>query len=193
MESPYSERHIHASVFKRYPSVNSVVHSHSPDVVAFSNSKNAVTLKPVWHMAGFLNPNGTPVWELPPVDKDKRHLLVNSQVRGDSLAAAFAGPVDNANGRSRVLGENVVLQRSHGFVVAGDSLPQAVYRAIYTCENAKVQQKMAALGSECSMSEKEAQDCSEMNTGAVSKAWPLWLREAEISPLYSNELDYQLP
>ena len=48
----YSERHIHSEILKRFPAVNSVVHSHSPDVLPYC--VNDVPLKPTIHMAGFL-------------------------------------------------------------------------------------------------------------------------------------------
>ena len=48
----YRERHIHSEVLKRFPSVNSVIHSHSADVLPYCI--NEVPLKPAIHMAGFL-------------------------------------------------------------------------------------------------------------------------------------------
>jgi ribulose-5-phosphate 4-epimerase/fuculose-1-phosphate aldolase len=48
----YLERHIHGEIFKRYPDVNCVIHSHSEAVLAFTVGR--VPLVPVYHMAGFL-------------------------------------------------------------------------------------------------------------------------------------------
>lgn len=48
----YSERFIHGEIFKRYPAVNSVVHSHAESVLPYVTSN--VPLKPVFHMGGFL-------------------------------------------------------------------------------------------------------------------------------------------
>ena len=48
----YLERCIHSEIFKKYPGVNSVVHSHSDAVLPYTIS--GVELKPCFHMAGFL-------------------------------------------------------------------------------------------------------------------------------------------
>lgn len=48
----YLERHIHSEIYKRFPAVNSVVHSHCGEVLPYSIS--GVPLKPTIHMAGFL-------------------------------------------------------------------------------------------------------------------------------------------
>jgi len=48
----YVERFIHSEILKRFPDVNSVIHSHAPDVLPYAVS--GVPFKPVFHMAGFL-------------------------------------------------------------------------------------------------------------------------------------------
>ena len=48
----WSERYIHSEIYKRFPAVNSVVHSHSSDVLPYTVAD--VTLRPMIHMAGFL-------------------------------------------------------------------------------------------------------------------------------------------
>ena len=48
----WSERYGHSELYKRFPAVNSVIHSHSADVLPFTVSN--VPLKPLIHMAGFL-------------------------------------------------------------------------------------------------------------------------------------------
>jgi ribulose-5-phosphate 4-epimerase/fuculose-1-phosphate aldolase len=48
----YSERCIHSEIYKRFPEVHSVIHSHSEAVVPYSIS--GVSLRPCYHMAGFL-------------------------------------------------------------------------------------------------------------------------------------------
>jgi hypothetical protein len=47
-----SERYIHSEIYKRFSDVNSVVHSHSADVLPYTVSE--VPLKPVAQMVGFL-------------------------------------------------------------------------------------------------------------------------------------------
>jgi ribulose-5-phosphate 4-epimerase/fuculose-1-phosphate aldolase len=48
----YLERFIHSEIYKRFPAINSVVHSHCSDVLPYSIS--GVPLKATIHMAGFL-------------------------------------------------------------------------------------------------------------------------------------------
>lgn len=70
----YIERYIHSEVYKKYPTVNSVIHSHASAVVPYSVSgmivilgvwekaaadpRLGVALKPCLHMAGFLGKYG---------------------------------------------------------------------------------------------------------------------------------------
>jgi ribulose-5-phosphate 4-epimerase/fuculose-1-phosphate aldolase len=48
----YQERFIHSEIYKRFPEVNSVVHSHSEAVLPYTMS--GVPMKPAFHIAGFL-------------------------------------------------------------------------------------------------------------------------------------------
>jgi hypothetical protein len=48
----YSERFIHGEMFKKFPGVNCVIHSHAEAVLPYVTS--GVPLLPVFHMAGFL-------------------------------------------------------------------------------------------------------------------------------------------
>jgi len=50
--SGFIERYIHSELYKRFPNISSVVHSHSPQVVPYTFS--GVPLRPSIHMAGFL-------------------------------------------------------------------------------------------------------------------------------------------
>lgn len=55
----YIERYIHSEIYKRFPAINSVVHSHASDVLPYCVS--AVPLKNTIHMAGFLGPSISPI------------------------------------------------------------------------------------------------------------------------------------
>ena len=54
----FIERYIHSEIYKKYPGVNAVVHSHSTAVIPFSITPTP--LKPCIHLAGFLGPWITP-------------------------------------------------------------------------------------------------------------------------------------
>jgi ribulose-5-phosphate 4-epimerase/fuculose-1-phosphate aldolase len=130
----YSERFIHSELFKRYPSINCVIHSHAEDVLPYVVS--GVPLKPVYHMAGFLG-GSVPVWDIGPeydserTPDSKRDMLVNNIALGKSLAERFGG-VEGGDPEHAA-----VLMRRHGFSVVADGIEKAVYRAIYTKINAK--------------------------------------------------------
>lgn len=48
----YQERFIHSEIYKRFPDVMSVIHSHSEAVLPYTMS--GVEMKPCFHIAGFL-------------------------------------------------------------------------------------------------------------------------------------------
>jgi ribulose-5-phosphate 4-epimerase/fuculose-1-phosphate aldolase len=48
----FLERFIHSEIYKRFPEVNCVVHSHSEDVLPYVTGN--VGLKPTFHISGFL-------------------------------------------------------------------------------------------------------------------------------------------
>ena len=48
----YSERFIHAEIYRARPDVNAVAHSHAASVIPFGVS--TVPLRPVYHLAGFI-------------------------------------------------------------------------------------------------------------------------------------------
>src|SRR5439155_1392610 len=59
--TPYLERFIHSEIYKAYPAVQAVVHSHSPAVIPFGVV--GTPLKPIYHMGSFLG-LGVPVFEI---------------------------------------------------------------------------------------------------------------------------------
>lgn len=161
-KSHYVERFIHSEIYKRYPGINAVVHSHCHDILPFCITD--VPLKASIHMAGFLGVDGAPVWDIQTAyssDDSRRDLLVRSTAHGKSLAAALR-PETSAGfvyskvraalpaaltssgvlpGRKADEGkpENlVVLMRGHGFTTCAESLEMAVFQAIYTKEAASV-------------------------------------------------------
>lgn len=117
-------------MYKARPDVQAVVHSHSPSVIPFSIVAS-VPMRPVYLMSGFLH-SGVPIYEIRN-DAGMSDMLVRNIELGRSLA--------------RVLGDKpVALMRGHGNVIVGPSIPLAVYRAIYTETNARLQMQAIALG-----------------------------------------------
>jgi HCOMODA/2-hydroxy-3-carboxy-muconic semialdehyde decarboxylase len=125
----YRERYIHAAIFKARPDVKSVVHSHMPSVLPFTDS--TVALRPMYHMAAFLVP-GVPMFEIRKVQGQVGMLIDNNKV-GTALAQTLGN-------------KTVALIRGHGAVIVGSSIPDAVSNAIFLDVNARVQSQAIALG-----------------------------------------------
>jgi HCOMODA/2-hydroxy-3-carboxy-muconic semialdehyde decarboxylase len=156
----YAERFIHGAIYKVRPHVNAIVHAHTPAVIPFGVS--AVRLQPVFHMGAFLGA-GVPVFEIRGATAAPTDMLVSSQPLGDALA--------------RTLGEaNVVLMRGHGMVAVADTIPEAVFRAYYTGQNAELQAEAMRLGNPTYLSAEEARRATTTQAGLVARAWDLWKR-----------------
>ena len=156
----YLERFIHGEIYRARPDVNSVVHSHSPSVVPFGVVSNA-PLRPICHMSGFLHPQA-PIFEIRDAAGPASDMLIRSQALGVALAKSLGGHA-------------VVLMRGHGSTVVGTSLRQAVFRAIYTEVNAKLQADALRLGSAITfLNAEESAQASAMNDAVVDRPWELW-------------------
>lgn len=159
----YSERYIHAEIYKARPDVQSVVHNHSPTVVPFGVS--SVPLRPVYHMAGFLG-EGIPIFDIRKM-AGMTEMLVRTPDRGRALAQTLGS-------------QPAVLMRGHGVAVVGPSIRFAVGRSIYLELNARVQtQAMGLGGSVTYLDPQEAKavlDAGE-NRG-YDRPWEMWKRKA---------------
>lgn len=160
----YLERFIHAAIYAARPDVHGVVHSHAAAVVPFTIVKNA-RLRPVCHMGGFLG-GLVPNFEIREHAGSGSDLLIRDITLGGQLA--------------NCLGQNAaVLMRGHGVTVTGNSLQQAVFRAVYTQNNAQIQAAAMALGEVTYLTDEEALAADEVNTGQISRAWDFWRSQAE--------------
>jgi ribulose-5-phosphate 4-epimerase/fuculose-1-phosphate aldolase len=160
----YVERFIHGEIYKLRPDVVAVVHSHSPSVIPFGVTD--APLRPIYHMSSFLGA-GVPLFEIREAGGEATDMLV----RDNKLGAALAHALGQAS---------VALMRGHGDVVVGNSIPQAVFRAVYTEMNARLQAEAILLGQGRVnyLSPGEAAASTSSNTAVLNRAWELWKREA---------------
>lgn len=158
----FIERFIHGEIYKHRPDVNAVVHSHSPSIVPFGIT--GVALEPVYHMSGFLHP-GVPTYDIRD-DAGDSDMLIREPYLGAALA--------------RKLGAKpVALMRGHGNVVVGTDVRQAVYRAIYTETNARLQLQARLLGgTPVYLTRGEGEKAEASNLGVIERPWELWKRKA---------------
>ncbi len=158
--SSFLERFIHSEIYKARPDINSVVHSHSPSVIPFGLVR--LKMQAMFHNAAFLA-QGVPVFDI----REKfgaTDMLVGNGAKGVALAETM-GPKD------------VVLMRAHGSVACGASLQVAVFRAVYTEVNARVQHWTQALaqGQDVEgLGPEEGRLADEVNKTAGVRAWDLW-------------------
>ncbi|MET0204750.1 MAG: class II aldolase/adducin family protein [Casimicrobiaceae bacterium] len=161
---PYLERFIHGEIYRARPDVGSIVHSHSPSVIPFGATRRA--LKPLYHMSSFIG-EGSAIFEIREAGGDTDMLI-----RDRPLGAALA----------RSLGDRtVVLMRGHGSTVVGASIEEAVFRAIYTEMNARLQMQALALGEPVYLNAEEAARSTRTNQGVLRRAWDLWA--GDVGPL----------
>ena len=156
----FIERYIHSEIYQARPDVNSVVHSHSPSVIPFGLV--GVKMQAMFHNAAFLAA-GVPVFDI----REKfgaTDMLVSDSAKGVAIAETL-GDTD------------IALMRAHGSVACGPTLQTAVFRAVYTEVNARVQHWTVALGGGApiaALEEEEGRLADVPNKKAGMRAWDLW-------------------
>lgn len=158
----FLERFIHCEIYRARPDVKSVIHTHSRGVIPFAAS--SVPLRPMYHVAGFLAA-GVPVFEIR-AHAGMTNMLIASPALGKALAETLAD-------------KPVALMRGHGNVVVGPSVQVAVYRAIYTEINARLQAQAIALGGTVAYLDKEEGEKADViQQQVVMRPWELWKAKA---------------
>ena len=161
----YLERYIHGEMYRQRPDVMAVVHSHSDSVIPFGITRGK--MRPVYHMASFLW-SGVPVFDLRKVQPEN-DLLIRDGKLGKELAKSI-GPCA------------CVLMRGHGMTVVGDSLPEVVFRSVYTQMNAKLQTLAGQLEGPIEfLSDAEGQLATATNRPTIERPWELWKAKAMAS------------
>jgi len=155
---PYLERFIHGEIYRVRPDVQAIVHSHSPSVIPFGAT--GTTLKPIFHLGGFLG-SGTPIFEIRESGGDSTDMLIRSPQLGVALAKTLGAA-------------SYALMRGHGSVAVGGSLKQVVYRAIYGEVNARLQSQALQLGTVTYLNAAEAASAAATNDQMVERPWELW-------------------
>ena len=154
----YLERFIHGEIYRVRPDVVSVVHSHSPSVIAFGLSHTP--MRAMYHNAAFLAA-GVPVFDI----REKfgaTDIVISSPDKGAALAETLAD-------------KPVALLRAHGMVTVGPTLPVAIFRAIFTVISANIQHQTIALGGRiAALDAEEGALADVVNVQTVGRSWDLW-------------------
>jgi ribulose-5-phosphate 4-epimerase/fuculose-1-phosphate aldolase len=158
----FLERFIHAQIYKARPDVMAIVHSHSPAVIPFGVTQTP--LKALYHNSAFLAA-GVPVFDIRK-SAGMTDMLIRNNDLGKALAETLADKL-------------VVLMRGHGDVAVGPSIPVAVFRAVYTEVNARLQTQAAALGGPINALEpEEGVKADQTNQQVTGRPWQLWKQKA---------------
>jgi ribulose-5-phosphate 4-epimerase/fuculose-1-phosphate aldolase len=159
---PYLERFIHGALYEARPDVQSVVHNHSPSTIPFGITGKK--LKPLLHMCAAIG-HQVPLWD----SQDKfgdTTLLVDSMAMGRDLA-------------KRVRKGRTALMRGHGAVIAGESIRQAIWIAIYLELNAKLQMQAMAMGKIKFLTSGEVDAIvNRQKSFSFDRAWENWCHRA---------------
>ena len=155
----YAERVIHGEIFKARTDVVAVVHHHAPAVMPFCISGDPIV--PVFHLGAAMGAVA-PFWDSRD-DFGDTNLLVVKPAEGASLA--------------RALGKHhMVLMRRHGATVVATSLRELVFRAIYSCDNARYLSEAKRLGNfgPLTPGEIEMAQAIYQLPNAQGRAWEYW-------------------
>jgi ribulose-5-phosphate 4-epimerase/fuculose-1-phosphate aldolase len=106
-----------------------------------------------------------PVFEIREAAGGMTNMLVSNAKLGKALAETLGD-------------KNVVLMRGHGNVVVAASLPMAVFRAVYTEANARLQMQAIGIGGPINFLEKEeGEKAMQVLDQIHTRAWDLWKRK----------------
>ena len=158
--SSFLERFIHGEIYKARPDIRAVVHSHSPSVIPFGLV--GVPMRAMFHNAAFIAA-GVPVFDIR-AKFGATDMLIRDGAKGVALAAAMGG-------------KDIALMRAHGSVACGPTLQTAVFRAVYTEVNARVQHWTTALAAGVELAALDADEgrlADVVNQTAGMRAWDLW-------------------
>ena len=156
----FLERFIHGEIYKARPDIHSVVHSHSPSVIPFGLAR--VKMQAMFHNGAFIAA-GVPVFDIRK-KFGNTDMLVSDGKKGVALAQAM--------GR-----KDIALMRAHGSVACGPTLQTAVFRAVYTEANARIQHMTLALAKGAAIAALNAEEgklADVINQTAGMRAWHLW-------------------
>ncbi|KAJ6485545.1 aldolase domain-containing protein [Mycena sanguinolenta] len=178
----FLERCIHSEIYRQFEDVEAVVHFHSLDIIPFGLT-SSIPFRAAYHMASFLGSNPAPIFELSDSFGPRTDMLIRNTSQGAVLASSFSPSSPSSPTRP------LVLMRGHGATLTAASLKLAIFRAIYTQNNAKILISLSCLAGGVHnldqiegvrfLSAEECEASAASNSGQVSRAWDVWCKELE--------------
>jgi ribulose-5-phosphate 4-epimerase/fuculose-1-phosphate aldolase len=169
-DDEYLEVHIHGQIYKARPDVMAVIHSHTPELVAFGQT--SVKLRPVSNGGAFIG-EGMPLWAIGRYDPTQT--IVTTPELGRSLA--------------QTIGKRAgALLTGHGIALTDSSLYGLVHRVYDFRLNAMIQQQAILLGG--NITYLEGQDSGSPppavvpngsgGGAAAARFWEYWKRQVRL-------------
>jgi ribulose-5-phosphate 4-epimerase/fuculose-1-phosphate aldolase len=155
----YQEVYMHGAIYTARPDVMAVLHSHTSEFVAFSDS--SVALRPVVNQGRFIG-EGLPLHDIRKFDP--RETIIRTPALGQSVADALG----TAPG---------VLLKGHGIALTGPSVQDLVVRAYNLRMNARIQQQAIALRGQVTYLDGQpaSPNAEAMTAGSGSnRSWEYW-------------------
>jgi ribulose-5-phosphate 4-epimerase/fuculose-1-phosphate aldolase len=167
-EKAHLERFIHGALYEARADIQAVIHNHSRSVIPFGITQEK--LRPVMHSCATIGAE-VPVWDAQNSFGDT-DMLVSNMAMGRDLARALGGG-------------SCALMRGHGCAVAGRSIREAVYTAVYLEVNANLQMQAGRLGKLKFLMPGEIEKINARLGHArpgegYDRAWEYWCRRAGI-------------
>jgi ribulose-5-phosphate 4-epimerase/fuculose-1-phosphate aldolase len=155
----YQEVYMHGEIYKARPDVMAVLHAHTPEILAFTES--SVTLRPVVNGGVFIGA-GLPLHDIRKFDP--RETIIRTPALGRTVAQALGAKPG-------------VLLRGHGVALTDASLRALVVRAYNMRMNARMQQQAIALGGKITyLEDPPAPPAAPAPAGEVAynRGWEYW-------------------
>ncbi|KAJ7760188.1 aldolase domain-containing protein [Mycena olivaceomarginata] len=179
----FLERCIHSEIYRQFEDVEAVVHFHSLDIIPFGIMP--IPFQAVYHMASFLGSESAPIFDISDSFGAATDMLIRNTTHGAALASSFSPSSSDSPTRP------LVLMRGHGATLTAPSLKLAIFRAIYTQNNAKILTSLSSLAGGAQqlihhrgpgarfLTDEECKAATASSSGQVSRAWDVWCKELE--------------
>ena len=157
----YQEVYMHGEIYKARPDVMAVLHAHTQEIVAFTES--SVALRPVVNGGVFIG-DGLPMHDIRKFDP--REGIIRTAALGKTVADALGKKPG-------------VLLKGHGIALTGSSLQDLASRAYNLRMNARIQQQAIALRGNINYLDgqppaAESGSRSAAADSGYNRAWEYW-------------------
>jgi len=187
----YAERFIHSELYKRFPAVNSAIHSHAEDVLPFGVVE--VPFQALEQRGTSIGTSGSaPVWDIASarLPTDPHTFLVFNTRFGAALAEVF-GPANTTTMPSH----RVALMRGHGMAVVGSTIIDSVFAAqgvVVAAREVYNAMTLAALGGSDGQPNCHHTSTLEESSGSIGNCGAInYLTEEEKLATSGLALDFQ--